>query len=290
MGTMISLVLNGIDIDWGKNRNFTNHYWLFPPNSLTDLEYTYANGVFKTKPGFQAPLEEVYFRLCHLGYSQQEAKAKFEGAVARWNRTADLRLSFADFRDALAEIDLTSLTSADLKPYIWDFRAFLLHRLNAWDTEDALLEEFINDLDVTLTLRALADRVENRALPLQWHHQDLVDSGWVSLADLTDIDLPTFIVNHTVMYGRLQEYAGTGSQTAFDNWLVGRGLPRATPYIEMRKGTLNRKETTLPTAVRNMIHHPENPHNDLSDAKVRESVEQLLGISKTLSSPIPGLT
>ncbi len=29
MGTLVSLVINNVTIDVGKNRNFQNHYWLF---------------------------------------------------------------------------------------------------------------------------------------------------------------------------------------------------------------------------------------------------------------------
>lgn len=249
---MISLALNGIDIDWGKNRYWNSHHWLFPPGSLTDVDYSYAESVIETKPGFETTLNEAYFRLCHLGYSLQETKVKFEAAVARWNRTADLSLSFADFRGALASVDFASLTAADLEPYVSDFRGFVGNLLAAWDTEDALLEDFIRGLDFALTLRVLADRVESRSLPLRWHHQDLVDSGWASLDDLTDIDRPTYIVNHTVLYGRLQDYAGATRVGAFDNWLVNRGLARVTPYSEMKPdGTVTVKETSMPTAVRN---------------------------------------
>ncbi|MGO4145218.1 HEPN/Toprim-associated domain-containing protein [Paenarthrobacter sp. YAF11_1] len=287
---MISLALNGIEIDWGKNRYWSGHHWLFPPGSITEIEYLYAGGISERKPGFQTTLNESYFRLCHLGYSQQETKTKFEAAVARWNRTADLRLSFEDFRSVLAGVDFASLTSKDLEPYVWDFRGFLLNLLSPWDREYASLEDFIRGLDVALTLRVLAERVENRSLPLRWHHQDLVDSGWVSLDDLTDIDRPTYIVNHTVLYGRLQDYAGATRVGAFDNWLANRHLARATYYTEIRPdSTLAVKKTTLPTAVRNMIHHPENPHNLLSDDNLRDSVELLLGLVKLLSTPLPGL-
>jgi hypothetical protein len=292
MGTAITLTLNGIDIDWGKNRYWKSHHWLFPPGSLLrDVEYRYAGDEVETKPGFQTTLYEAYFRLCHLGYSEQETKARFEAAVARWNRTADLRLSFADFRDALTKVDFASLTSADLEPYIWDFRAFLRNVLAVWDTEEAFLEDFIAGLDLSLTLRVLADRVESRSLPLRWHHQDLIDSGWVSLDDLTDIDRPTFIINHTVLYGHLQDRSGATRVAAFDNWLANRGLAKATPYAEMTpEGAGIPKMRTLPTAVRNKIHHPENPHNDvLSDADLRESIELLLDVVKRLPTPLPGL-
>ena len=290
MGTEISLALNGIDIDWGKNRYWKNHHWLFPPGSLEDVDYRYAGDVIETKPEFQTTLNETYFRLCHLGYSHQETKTKFEAAVERWNRTADLRLSFADFHDALTSIDFSSLTSADLEPYIWDFRRFVENLLTPWDTDDALLEDFINSLDFAITLRVLADRVENRSLPLCWHHYDLVENGWAAFDDLTDIDRPVFTVNHTVLYGRLHDYSGASSVKTFDNWLANRGLAQATTYWEMRPGGAETcKQTTLPTSVRNKIHHPENPRNDLSDDNLRDSIELLLGIAKGLSSPLPGL-
>ncbi len=84
MGTAITLSLNGIDIDWRKNRDWTSHHWLFPPGSLIDdVEYRFADNVVEKKAGFQTTLNETYFRLCHLGYSLQETEAKFDDAVAR---------------------------------------------------------------------------------------------------------------------------------------------------------------------------------------------------------------
>jgi HEPN/Toprim N-terminal domain 1 len=284
------LSLNGIVIDWGKNRSWHGHHWLFPPGSLTEVEYLYADDAIETKPGFQTTLNEAYFRLCHLGYSQQETKTKFEAAVARWNRTADLRLTFADFRRALAGVDFASLTPADLEPYVWDFRAFVVNLLAAWDTDEALLEDFIAGLDFALILRVLADRVESRSLPLRWHHQDLIDSGWASFDDLTDVDRQTLIINHTMLVGRLQDHAGATTVSAFDGWLAQHGVPRATTYSRLNQdGTVTHETTTLPTAVRNMTHHPENPHNALSEDKLRESVELLLGIAKLLPSSLPGV-
>ncbi|WP_028047630.1 HEPN/Toprim-associated domain-containing protein [Cellulomonas sp. URHE0023] len=291
MGTEITLSLNDIDIDWGKNRYWKNHHWLFPPGSLRDVEYRYAGGVTKTKPAFETTLDEAYFRLCHLGYSSHEAKTKFESAVERWNRTAELRLSFDEFRDALTSIDFAALTSADLEPYIWDFRAFVVNLLGAWGTDGSFLEDFIAGLDFALTLRVLADRPESRSLPLRWHYQDLVESGWASLEDLTDIDRQAFIINHTALFGRLQDHAGAATVRAFDRWLTDRGLTQVTNYGRTTSnGGVAHETTTLPTSVRNMIHHPENPHNVLSDDDLRQSVECLLEIARLLPSPLPGLT
>lgn len=287
---MITLSLNDIDIDYGKNRYWKSHHWLFPPGSLKDIEYRYADDVVETQPGFETTVEEARFRLCHLGYSHQETKQQFEAAVTRWNRTADLRLTYDEFRAALKDIDFASLTFADLLPHDLGFRVFVLHLLASWDTDDALLEDFIFGLDFPITLRVLADRPENRSLPLRWYHQDLIHSGWVSLDDLTDIDRRTYIFNHTILVSRLQDYAGKTTMAGFDSWLLSRGLPRSTPYAQLRQdGTTTQETTTLPTAVRNMIHHPENPNNTLTDDDLRESIELLLRVAKGLPTPLRGL-
>jgi hypothetical protein len=97
-------------------------------------------------------------------------------------------------------------------------------------------------------------------------------------------------VNHTILVGRLQDYAGKTTMAGFDNWLFSRGLLRSTLYTRLRQdGTTTQETTTLPTAVRNMIHHPENPNNTLTDDDLRESIELLLRVAKGLPTPLLGL-
>ncbi|WP_242086467.1 HEPN/Toprim-associated domain-containing protein [Microbacterium lacticum] len=290
MGTEITLSLNGIDIDWGKNDYWTSHYWLFPPDSVARVDYFYADDVVETKPGFRTILEEAKFRMCHLGYSHDETKAKFSCAVDRWNRTADLALSYQDFRDALTSVNFTTLTPGDLEPFVWDFRRFVVNLLTDWDTDGAGLEDFILKLDFSLTLRALADRADSHSLPLVWRYQDLVDSGWVSMDDLIDIDRQTYIANHSVFVGRLQDHSGCYGLDDFDDWLVRQGVRRDTPYRRaQRDGTVREETLTLPMAVRHMIHHPENANNLLSDAALRRSTEILLDVARKPGNALPGL-
>lgn len=77
MGTAITLSLNGIDIDYGQDRSWRRHHWLFPPDSITEIDYLYADDVTETKSGFETALEKTRFRLCHLGYSLQETRTRF---------------------------------------------------------------------------------------------------------------------------------------------------------------------------------------------------------------------
>ena len=103
--------------------------------------------------------------------------------------------------------------------------------------------------------------------------------------DLTDIDRQMFVTNHTVLYGRLQDFAQRTDMAGFDTWLAQNGLPQTTPYVRSGNGgATTSKKTTLPTAVRHMIHHPENGHNTLTDEDLRDSVELLLELVQRLPS------
>ena len=85
-------------------------------------------------------------------------------------------------------------------------------------------------------LRTLCRRSDNLQLPVRWQTQDLIDSGWVTLEDLKDIDRQTYINNHTLLCGRIQDHVGIDGLKAFDNWLHAQGLPRATPYTRSYRG------------------------------------------------------
>lgn len=69
VGTIISLDLNSVQVDYGKNHYWTSHAWLFPPGSDQDVPYIYAHDVVEIQPGLSSPLEQVRFRMDHLGYS-----------------------------------------------------------------------------------------------------------------------------------------------------------------------------------------------------------------------------
>jgi len=289
MGTMISLALNGVDIDWGKNRSWSNHRWLFPPNSLTEMEYEYAYDITEIKAGFETTMGQVRFRLRHLGYSDIETEREFTLAVARWNRTASLRLRFADYRKAIHTVDFSTLTREDIAHFEWDFRRLVLNRLNSWDTDDALLEDFIFEhLDVRLMISTLASKPENERLLLRWHHQDLIESGWATQDDFDDIDRSARIIDHTRLVGRIQDKFGLLEVKQLDNWLEQHGVPRDTEYVQVSSKGAKPLRLTLPVAVRHMIHHPENPHSHLTDSALRESIERLLAVLKVLP-PMPGL-
>ncbi len=54
MGSMISLAVGRLEIEWGKNNGFTDHSALFQAGDLTQIPYYYAGA--KTHPHRRARL------------------------------------------------------------------------------------------------------------------------------------------------------------------------------------------------------------------------------------------
>jgi predicted ATP-dependent endonuclease of OLD family len=90
-------------------------------------------------------------------------------------------------------------------------------------------------------------------------------------------DLPTAEF-HNDLYGSLEETfkldaGGHTNQSDFDAWLVSKGHQKEITW-KNGKGALI--EETLPTYVRNRIHHPENTHRpEYTNGQLKESIERM---------------
>lgn len=88
---------------------------------------------------------------------------------------------------------------------------------------------------------------------------------------------------HNELYGFLQakaidEYQDNYSEKNFDQWLVSKGFATDKNYIRLKKdGTTDENKRTLPTYIRNLIHHPENNHNKkYTDEELKNSIEKMI--------------
>lgn len=316
MGTMIELSLNGTPIDYGKNHYWTSHAWLFPPNSEQQHPYVYACDTENERqsenepprtwiarhPALVAPLEQVRRRMNLMGYSLNETRSAYDAILGRWNRTHDLRLSFDHYLDVVTRVDFTTITEQDQFDFGYDIRNHLLRlfEVSAPQNEDAPnfwnrtfsgdedghanrtgnLEDFLLErLPAHIMIRCMADRPGNLTLPLAWCYHDLVDSGWETKETLLEIDRNEYVLNLIRLYGRLQDYSGHSKIARFDDWLFKHDVPRETKYIRALEGRTKEESLTLPTAVRHMIHHPENRNQILTDTQLQEAVEELVTVA-----------
>ncbi|MCI1644395.1 MAG: HEPN/Toprim-associated domain-containing protein [Bifidobacterium crudilactis] len=288
MGTMIELALNKVEIDWGKNRSFINHYWLFPPDSLHQIVYPYRDEGENMDPGFQAKFRDVIFRMNNLGYSLAETRLSYEELLSRWNRTGDLNLPFSDLLRIMESVDFSQLPTEFGKKYQYDFDQYLqdvishdesIMENNAKDEYfEYAVEDFIKEgLDFNILLRLYGENPENLDFHLEWFTQDLIDSGWTTMQDIRDINSRDLAAQFTGLYPRVMDQSGAKTDTNFNQWLRKQGIPCTTMYVRQTKnGQTTTELLSLPVAVRHMIHHPENQHNTLSKDQIGESVELLL--------------
>ena len=90
---------------------------------------------------------------------------------------------------------------------------------------------------------------------------------------------------HNELYGFLQARAIDEDQNnyyeeKFDQWLVSKGFAANKSYIRLKRdGATETDSRTLPTYIRNLIHHPENSHNpSYTDEELESSIERMINI------------
>lgn len=109
MGSMIHLSVGRLEIDWGKNFQFSDHSQLFQPTDLAQVPYYYVdydqpqeesdreeeyNLVTEFKDGLSKPLDQVIDRMDLLGYTMNYARREFK-YMSRLNDFDTGKFSFA---------------------------------------------------------------------------------------------------------------------------------------------------------------------------------------------------
>ena len=81
MGSIITLGLGRLELDWGKNSFFVNHSALFRQDDVGQAPYHYADGVTEQKAAFVRPLRSVVRRLELLGYTLEDCVRIYKEAI-----------------------------------------------------------------------------------------------------------------------------------------------------------------------------------------------------------------
>lgn len=90
---------------------------------------------------------------------------------------------------------------------------------------------------------------------------------------------------HNELYGFVQAKAILENEKnyyedEFEKYLIVKGIVQDQPYIRLKKDRTTENQTrTLPTKIRNIIHHPENTNNDsVNEADLKKSIEKLISL------------
>lgn len=199
MGSIISLGVDRLEIDWGKNNFFRNHSSLFSPEDKSVAPYHYVDydsdePVVETKTAFVRPLRQVVRRLELLGYSLGKCRQEYEQLLAEMPDYHHLPMvDYDTFSKALAAVDpgliclRDSGEDCDLGEYVVEniFLDSEFAKTNAMFSQmrrDA--GAFFENLDPYVTLRLLASNPANLERLLIWRYADVVENGWVKEDDV----------------------------------------------------------------------------------------------------------
>lgn len=107
-----------------------------------------------------------------------------------------------------------------------------------------------------------------------------------------EINYTAFGVNsvefHNELYGFIQAKAIDEDEKNyleknFEQWLINKGVDQNKDYHRLlRDGNTQQEQKTLPTLIRNIIHHPENQNNSYTVEELEESTKLLLKILRSL--------
>ena len=197
MGTMITLGVGKLEINWGKNDFYENFRDLFQPNDWKDIKYYYADNVVEIKKGYSRELALVKPRLDLLGYTLENIKAIYESAYTEYcdvmGEYADSVLTFEEYFNVFSKINLSkvnTLTEDD----DWDFGEYVTKCIFEDKEIQRLLKkyslgrksgEFYENLPPRLLVRVLCENPTAKDLPLQWYMADHVQNGWSKEEDLS---------------------------------------------------------------------------------------------------------
>jgi len=194
MGSMITLGLGHLEIDWGKNDFFNNHSKLFLRSDIASATYYYAEGQTETKPAYVRKLGSVIKRLDLLGYTVDGCGCDYRHCMESTpEHDATREISFETFKKVLASLDVNQASVPE------DAEGFDLGEsasravlndpeftITCTQLESLLLDEdtFLENLDPYVTLRLLGENPKNLNEDVIWRFSEVVEGGWVEESEL----------------------------------------------------------------------------------------------------------
>lgn len=208
MGSMISLGVGTMEIDWGKNNCINYHSSLFKPEDVKQIPYYYLDDydsyITEYKEGYSRKLSSIKLRLDLLGYTLKKIEKMYNGLLKECeSHSLNITLSYDDFSKLLKQIDVKKINT--LKYAVnydengYDFGEFarrciipeeeIYSKLLLATGEDEYniyfgLETFFENMDPYIILRLLAENPNANELDVYWSFSDVVENGWVKREDI----------------------------------------------------------------------------------------------------------
>ncbi|KAA9327235.1 hypothetical protein F0P96_18555 [Hymenobacter busanensis] len=192
MGSMITLRVNGLQLDWGKNHGYRDYSNLFLPSDRKKVPYSYADEVEEHKLASACKLKDVKARLDLIGYSLAKLESIYEVNL-RYIYGADIKVEPKVLFDWLSQVNINNYKYQGYIEYemgnflyqeLINYEPFIKHCENNALTEFDVVY-FCDLLDPLVLLRLFAENDKNQDIWLEWHTADLIEGGWATESELT---------------------------------------------------------------------------------------------------------
>lgn len=195
MGSMITLGIGKMELDWGKNNMFHNHYCLFQKEDIKMVPYYYSDDDIEYRKGLSKNIKSVMRRLDLLGYSLHDIEEIFNEDLKRISELDNISIpiSFNDYYNTIKNIDINSINmTSEEYDYNYDLGEYaqkcVISEINKLCTlseyEYYYIREFLQNLHPYITLRILSENKKNHNLNVIWRYADVVENGWVLEEDI----------------------------------------------------------------------------------------------------------
>lgn len=195
MGSMITLGIGKMELDWGKNNIFNNHSCLFQKEDIKMVPYYYSDDDIEYRKGLSKNIKSVMRRLDLLGYSLHDIEEIFNEDLKSISELDNISIpiSFNDYYNTIKNIDINSINMASEEyDYNYDLgeyaRKCVISEINKLCTlseyEYYDIREFLQNLHPYITLRILSENKKNHNLNVIWRYADVIENGWILEEDI----------------------------------------------------------------------------------------------------------
>ena len=207
MGSMITLSVERMEIDWGKNNVFRDHSPLFKKSDIKQIPYYYVDDdgtpITMMKEGYARKLSQLNKRLDLLGYSKSEIRNLFEDMKKGFEDDGrKINISFDEYYETIKNIDIAKIDTvkfaSEYDEYGYDLGEYTRRCVLASpQLKDRLVVEydegeendfgyinpeydvadFLENIDPYITLRILCENPKNSEQEVRWSYSDVVVNG-----------------------------------------------------------------------------------------------------------------
>lgn len=206
MGSIITLGINKMEIDWGKNNVFSNHSSLFQSKDFGQKIPYYAvndedETIIEYEIGAKKKLKDIKDRLDLLGYDLKRIEKKYSEIVEEYEYYSDnkIEINFEKFKNFIVNIDTSKVDN--IRSAVEDlengyeigeyFRRCILGDeeisdsiFNEYEEGAEIIGEFFEAIDPYIILRLLAENESNLELYVEWRYNEVIENGWVKKEDV----------------------------------------------------------------------------------------------------------